>query len=51
MIAVTMKRWNEVTPGIENVIEVGINEIIQVRNNPDHMEEGFMFFDVKGGRQ
>lgn len=51
VIAVTMKRWNKVTPGIENVIEVGINEIIQVRNNPDHMEEGFIFLDVKGGRQ
>lgn len=51
VIAVTMKRWNEVTPGTENIIEVRVNEIIQVKNDPDHMEKGFIFFDVRGGRQ
>jgi len=40
-----------VEPGMNNVIEVGSNEIIQVKNDPDHMEKGFIFFDVKGGRQ
>jgi hypothetical protein len=49
--SVTMERWNAVTPGTEGVIEVQVNEIIQVKNNPDHMEQGIIFFDVKGGRQ
>lgn len=66
---VSMKRWNEVTPGaykpakdgyrchatvepgMNTIIEVGVNEIVQVQNNPDHMEKGFIFFDVKGGRR
>lgn len=51
VIEVTLKRWNEVTPGTPDLIEVQPNEIIQVKNDPDHMEEGFIFFDVKGGRQ
>lgn len=51
VIAVTMKRWGEVTPGTEGIITVRANEIIQVKNDRDHMEKGFIFFDVKGGRQ
>ena len=51
VIAVTMKRWNEVTPGTAGVIEVRPNEIIQVKNDPDHREKGSIGFNVKGGRQ
>lgn len=51
VINVEMKRWNEVTPGAEGIIEVRANEIIHVKNNPDHIEEGFIFFDIRGGRQ
>lgn len=51
VIAVTMKRWNEVTPGTAGVIEVRPNEIIQVKNDPDHREKGSIDFNVKGGRQ
>lgn len=47
----SMKRWNEVTPGPRDIIEVGINEIIQVKNDPDHLEKGFIFFDINGGRR
>jgi hypothetical protein len=46
-----MRRWNAVTPGTADIIEVRTNEIIQVKNNPDHLEEGFIFFNIKGGRQ
>ncbi len=48
---ITIKRFNEVTPGTPDLITVGPSEIIQVRNNPDHMEQGSIHFDVKGGRQ
>ncbi|MCP4403249.1 MAG: hypothetical protein GY801_38825 [bacterium] len=51
VIAVSLKRWNEVTPGTSDLIEVRPNEIIQVKNDPDYKEEGTIFFDVKGGRQ
>ena len=51
VIEVIMKRWNEVTPGTLDKIEVRANEIIQVKNDPDHLEEGFIFFDIGGGRQ
>jgi hypothetical protein len=51
VISVFMKRWNESTPGTGDMIEVGPNEIIRVRNHPDHMEEGSITFDVRGGRQ
>ena len=32
-------------------IFVGFDEIIQVRNDPDHMELGYIRFDLGGGRQ
>ena len=46
-----MKRFNEVTPGKPDRIEVQIHEIIQVENDPDHQEKGVIAFDIKGGRQ
>jgi hypothetical protein len=51
VLGVSMKRWNEVTPGTPDHVEVRPNEILQVRNDPDHMERGFIDFDLKGGRQ
>ncbi len=51
VIAVNMKRWNEATPSTEAIIELRHNEIIQVKNDPDHMEKGFIDFDIWGGRQ
>jgi hypothetical protein len=51
VVNVSMKRWNEVTPGTASVIELRTNEIILVRNDPDHMEKGFIFFDIRGGRK
>jgi len=36
-----------VTP---DLVEVRADEILQVRNDPDHMERGFIRFDLKGGR-
>ncbi len=50
VITVTMKRFNEPTPGLPDRIEVGPTEIIQVKNDPDHMETGMIKFVVRGGR-
>jgi len=51
VIGVSMKRWNEATPGTPDLIEVRPDEILQVRNDPDHMERGFIRFDPRGGRR
>jgi Baseplate J-like protein len=51
VIAIALKRWNEKTPGTDKIAHLRPNEIIEVRNDPDHMEKGFIEFKVKGGRQ
>jgi len=49
----TMKRFNAPTPGsgTATAIEVGIDEIIQVLNDPDSRETGTIRFTLQGGRQ
>ncbi|NJR25890.1 MAG: hypothetical protein HC786_29120, partial [Richelia sp. CSU_2_1] len=51
VIEVKLKRWNEITPGTNEVIEVRGNEIIQVKNDRDRLESGFIKFEIQGGRQ
>jgi hypothetical protein len=49
--SVTIRRWNELTTfDADNEMKLQPNEIIQVLNDPDHMEKGSITFDVKGGR-
>ncbi len=48
---VSLKRWNEATTGTPDVVEVRPSEILQARNDPDHMEKGSIKFDLKGGRR
>jgi hypothetical protein len=50
VIQLSMKRWGEATLGTDEIIEVQANEIVRVRNDPDHMEQGFIKFELKGGR-
>lgn len=48
---VTIKRWNgQTTFDSDHEIKLQPNEIIQVLNDPDHMERGSITFVVKGGR-
>lgn len=51
VIKARMKRWHQVGDGDVEIINVRPNEIIQVKNNPDHMEKGFIKFEIEGGRQ
>ncbi len=51
VLSVTMKRWNDPSSEVSDTVAVRVNEIIRVRNAPDHMEDGFMTFDPQGGRQ
>ncbi len=51
IISVSIKRFNE--RGAETRIFTALrpNEIIEVLNDPDQLERGFIKFEVKGGRQ
>ena len=51
VISITLKRWNDPAPVSSDIVEVRFNEIIRVRNDPDSMEDGYIRFDLKGGRQ
>jgi hypothetical protein len=51
VISVTVKRWNAPTPPADEITRLRPNEIIQVLSDPDHLERGFIFFDIRGGRQ
>jgi hypothetical protein len=51
VISVAIKRWNAPTPPAEEITRLRPNEIIQVLSDPDHLELGFIFFDIRGGRQ
>ena len=50
-ISVSIKRWNSPFAATDSLTQLNYNEIIQVMSDPDHMEHGFIRFDVKGGRQ
>jgi hypothetical protein len=47
---VHMKRWTSPSTIQTETIAVQPNEIILVNSNPDRMEEGFIDFDLRGGR-
>jgi hypothetical protein len=52
VVSVKLKRWNDQTVStVEGLYPLRHNEIIQVLGDPDHMERGFIDFDVQGGRQ
>jgi hypothetical protein len=47
---VEITRWDAASPGDGRFVEVAANEIITVRNDPDHMERGFIELTLAGGR-
>jgi hypothetical protein len=51
VVSVAMRRWDETTAGTDAIVAVRPNEIIQVHNDPDHMELGSISFDLQGGRR
>lgn len=50
-VSVSIKRRNVNEPPRESITDLAPNEIIQVANDPDHLELGTIAFEVKGGRQ
>jgi hypothetical protein len=51
VISVRVRRWNEPSHDSDEFTNLGHNEIIQVMSDPDHLELGFIHFEVHGGRQ
>jgi len=51
VVSIMLKRWNDPGPPADEITSLRPNEIIEVMSDPDHLERGFIFFDVKGGRQ
>ena len=52
VVSIVMKRFNAPTPGLPNAeqIEMAFDEVVQLANDPDHLERGLIRFDVRGGR-
>lgn len=50
VVSVNIKRWNDPTAGTDYYGNLRPSEIIQVLNDPDHMESGFISFEIEGGR-
>jgi len=51
IISVRMRRWNGPSAFSDEIAGVAFNEILQVVNDPDHQDTGFIDFDVQGGRR
>jgi hypothetical protein len=51
VISVVVRRFDEDTPGRRDFTSVRFDEIVQVHNDPDHMELGSIDFVTVGGRQ
>ena len=53
VVRITMKRFSAPLPGVPGaeVLEIGPDEIVLVANEPDHLERGFIRFDIQGGRR
>ncbi len=49
--SISMTKWDHPSGIHQDYIEVDIDEVITVANDRDHMEKGFIDFDVKGGRR
>lgn len=53
ILQITMQRFNAPTPGVPGAekLEIGFDEVLLCDNDPDHLERGFLRFDLQGGRQ
>ena len=50
VVNIRMKRLGASTTGTDAIVAVRPNEILQVRNDPDHLEGGTIGFEFQGGR-
>ena len=52
IVRIVMKRFSAPQPGAPNgeVLELAFDEALVVANDPDHLERGFIRFEMQGGR-
>jgi hypothetical protein len=52
IVSITMKRFSAPQPGVPGaeVLEMAFDEVVLLANDPDHLERGFIRFEVQGGR-
>ena len=51
ILTIEMRRQTSAAPPATEVLETAFDEILLVRNDPDHMELGSITFDLRGGRR
>jgi predicted phage baseplate assembly protein len=53
VVRITMKRFASPSPAVpgNEVLDMGVNEIVLLANDPSHLERGLIRFDVQGGRR
>lgn len=53
IVSISMRRFNGPAPGTPDpeVLEAAFDEVFEVRNDPDHLELGSIYFELQGGRQ
>jgi hypothetical protein len=51
IISITLKRRNDPASSASELVEMRFNEILRARNDPNIMEEGYIRFQLQGGRQ
>ena len=52
VVSITMKRFDDPRPARPNAEQIGVafDEVIQLANDPDHLERGLIRFELRGGR-
>jgi hypothetical protein len=52
VVAVAMTRFHDPVPGqpFPEVLEMAADEVVQLANDPDHLERGLLRLDIRGGR-
>ncbi len=52
VVAVAMTRFHDPTPGqpFPEMLEMAADEVVQLANDPDHLERGLLRLDIRGGR-
>lgn len=53
VVSIAMKRFATPLPAQSNIeqLEMRFDEVVLLANDPDHLEQGLIRFDVRGGRQ
>jgi predicted phage baseplate assembly protein len=51
LLHIHMRRFHALSVASTEVIHAGVEEILQVLNDPDNRERGMITFDLRGGRQ